>query len=340
MRTKGSPAELQRRRERAVQAVREGHKPATVAQVLGLERSTIYRWLRQAQTPHGLDAKAVRRPSRLNDTQLAELQGLLLEGATAHGWGNDLWTARRVTTLIQRHFGLAFHPEHVRKILKKRLGWTSQKPQLQAKERDEEAILAWLAEEFPLILAEARDRDAHLVFLDESGFQLTPTVRRTLAPRGRTPILKCWDNRDKISAISAVVLSPRRYLPDLVFELLPDKENVHAEEVVAFLKRLREQLPRFTVIWDRSRIHWKSRLVRAYLEEHPEIVAEDFPGYAPELNPDELVWCWVKYSELCNLAAERLGHLREEVTNALLWLKTHAYMLWEFLAHTKLPVVT
>jgi transposase len=339
MRTKGTPAELERRRQRAVQAVREGHKPATVARVLGIDRSTIYRWLRQAHSPHGLDAKPVHRTSRLNDAQLAELEELLLEGATAHGWGNDLWTARRVTTLITRHFGLCFHPEHVRKILKRRLGWTSQKPQIKAKEQNQEAILAWLAEEFPLIVAEARDRDAHLVFLDESGFQLTPTVRRTLAPRGQTPILKCWDKRDKISAISAVVLSPQRYLPDLVFELLPDKKNVHAEEVVAFLKRLRERLPRFTVIWDRSRIHWKSRLVRAYLAEHPEIVAEDFPGYAPELNPDEMVWCWVKYSELCNLAAENLGHLRAEVTAALEWLKTHAYMLWEFLAHTKLPLV-
>jgi transposase len=339
MRPQGTPAELERRRRRAVQAVREGHQPATVAQVLGIDRSTIYCWLRQAQNPHGLDAKTVHRPSRLNDAQLAELEVLLLEGATAHGWSNDLWTAGRVTTLITRHFGLSFHPEHVRKILKRRLGWSSQKPQIKAKERNEEAILAWLAEEFPLIVAEARDRNAPLVFLDESGFQLTPTVRRTLAPRGHTPILKCWDNRDKISAISAIVLSPRRYLPDLVFELLPDKKNVHAEEIVAFLKQLRERLPRFTVIWDRSSIHWKSRLVRAYLAEHPEIVVEDFPGYAPELNPDELVWGWVKYSELCNLAAANLGHLREAVTAALVELKTHAYMLWDFVTHTKLPLV-
>jgi transposase len=339
MRTKGTPAELERRRQRAVQAVREGHKPATVAQVLGLDRSTIYRWLRLARTPHGLDAKLSPRPSRLNDTQLRELEGLLLQGAAAHGWSNDLWTARRVAALIERHFALSFHPEHVRKILKRRLGWSSQKPQLRAKERDDEAILRWLAEEFPLIVAEARDRDAHLVFLDESGFQLAPTVRRTLAPRGRTPILDCWDKRDKISAISAITLSPRRYLPDLAFQLLPDRKNVHAEEVVEFLRRLRERLPRFTVIWDRSRIHWKSRLVRAYLAEHPEIVAEDFPGYAPELNPDELVWSWVKYSELCNLAAANLGHLREAVTGALVRLKTHAYMLWDFLAHTKLLLV-
>jgi transposase len=339
MRPQGTPTELERRRRRAVQAVREGHQPVTVAQVLGIDRSTIYRWLRQAQAPHGLDAKTVQRPSRLNDAQLAELEVLLLEGATAHGWSNDLWTARRVTTLITRHFGLAFHPEHVRKILKRRLGWSSQKPQIKAKERNDEAILAWLAEEFPLIVAEARDRNAPLVFLDESGFQLTPTVRRTLAPRGHTPILKCWDNRDKISAISAIVLSPRRYLPDLVFELLPDKKNVHAEEIVAFLKQLRERLPRFTVIWDRSNIHWKSLLVRAYLAEHPEIVVEDFPGYAPELNPDELVWCWVKYSELCNLAAANLGQLREAVTAALVELKTHAYMLWDFVTHTKLPLV-
>jgi transposase len=58
---------------------------------------------------------------RLRDDQLQHLEDLLLDGATAHGWANDLWTANRVTEVIRRHFQLSFHPEHVRKILKGRL---------------------------------------------------------------------------------------------------------------------------------------------------------------------------------------------------------------------------
>src|SRR3984957_5358108 len=270
--------ELERRRKRAVEAVREGQKPATVAKVFGVDRGSVYRWLRQARNPGGLDAKPLRRAPGLSDAQLQQLQVLLLQGASRHGWPNDLWTATRVREVIRGHFGITYHPEHVRKVLKRRLGWTSQKPQLQAKERDEDAIRRWKQETFPRILREARQRDAHVVFLDESCFQLTPTVRRTLAPRGQTPILPCWDRRDKISAISAITLTPQWHLPGLLFQLLPDKENFHGAEVVAFLKLVRRQLRRFTVVWDRNQIHSRSKVVRAYLADHPEIVVEDFPG--------------------------------------------------------------
>ena len=330
--------EREHRRKRAVAAVQEGQSPATVARVLGVDRGSVYRWLRLAREAGGLDARPLHRDPALCDRQLHQLEGLLLQGATRHGWPNDLWTAARVTEVIRRHFGIDYHPEHVRKILKRRLGWTSQKPQLKAKERDEDSIRRWKEEEFPRIVEQARQRDAHLVFLDESCFQLTPTVRRTLAPQGQTPILPCWDRRDKISAISAITLTPQRHLPGLVFQLLPDKENFHGEEVVAFLKLLRHELRRFTVVWDRNQIHSRSKVVRAYLAGHPEIVAEDFPGYAPELNPDELVWCWTKYGRLCNYAAPNLRELRERVEAELEDLRDHPYNLLDFIDHTELPL--
>ena len=65
---------------------------------------------------------------------------MLLEGAKAHGWRTQLWTAARVAEVIRRHFGISYHPEHARKIVKRRLHWSSQKPQKKAKERDEVAI--------------------------------------------------------------------------------------------------------------------------------------------------------------------------------------------------------
>lgn len=338
MRPTITPLERERRRKRAVEAVHEGQPPSTVARVLGVDRGSVYRWLRMDRRPGGLDSKPLHRDPALSDQQLRQLEQLLLQGASRHGWPNDLWTAARVQEVIRRHFGINYHPEHVRKVLKRRLGWTSQKPQTKAKERDEDAIRRWREEEFPRIVGEAQARDAHLVFLDESCFQLTPSVRRTLAPRGRTPILPCWDRRDKISAISVITLTPQRHLPGLVFRLLPDKENFHGEEVVAFLKLLRRRLRRFTVVWDRNQIHSRSKLVRAYLAGHPEIVAEDFPGYAPELNPDELVWCWTKYGRLSNYAAPDLQELRGRVEAELEDLRDHPYDLLDFIDHTELPL--
>ena len=336
MRPHGTPDELARRRLRAVEAYREGQAPSVIARVLGVDRCTVHRWVRLARRPGGLDPVPVVRLPRLSDPQLRQLEQLLLQGATRHGWATDLWTAARVTEVIRRHFGVSYHPEHVRKVLKRRLRWTSQKPQKKARERDEDGIRRWMEAEFPRIAREARQRDAHLVFLDESCYQLTPTVRRTLAPRGQAPLQRYRDRRDKISAISAITLTPRRHLPDLAFWLLPDKENFHGEEVVEFLRQLRQQLPRFTAIWDRNKIHGRSRVVKAYLAGHPEVVAEDLPGYAPELNPDELVWCWTKYSRLANYPAPSLAALRERVQAELTELKERAYMLWDFLDHTGL----
>jgi hypothetical protein len=142
----------------------------------------------------------------------------------------------------------------------------------------------------PRIIRRARRRRAHLVFLDESGFMLTPTVRRTLAPRGQTPILRSWDRHDRIPAISAVTVSPKRRRLGLYFRLLPDDQNAHGEDIVAFLKQLKRHLPGpLTILWDRSQIHDRSKVVRADLGKHPEVVTETLPGYAPETNPDELV---------------------------------------------------
>ena len=93
---------------------------------------------------------------------------------------------------------------------------------------------------------------------------LTPTVRRTLAPRGKTPILKSWDRHDRISAISAVTVSPKRRRLGLYFRLLPDDANAHGEDTVAFLEQLRRHIRGpMTILWDRGQIHDRSRVVRA-----------------------------------------------------------------------------
>jgi len=87
----------------------------------------------------------------------------------------------------------------------------------------------------PRIVERAEEREAHLVFLDESGFQLTPVVDRTYAPRGRTPLVEAWHRKGRTSAISAVTVSPVRRRPNLVFRPLADDANAHGEDTVAFL---------------------------------------------------------------------------------------------------------
>jgi transposase len=167
---------------------------------------------------------------------------------------------------------------------------------------------------------------------------LTPVLRRTLAPRGQTPLLPAWDRHDRISAISGISLSPQQLRPGLSFELLPDNTNATAEHVVAFLRALKESLPRITVVWDRHKVHSKSRLVKAFLAANPSVVVEDLPAYAPTENPDEGVWGWTKYGRLANFAPADTAALRERVQGELTWLQEHPYFLYSFIEHTNLPL--
>jgi transposase len=334
----GTAAELERRRRRAVSLVAQGETRATVARILGVHPKSLARWLRMARQPRGLDAKPPGGPRPgLSDDRLRRLESLLLQGAKAHGWRNELWTAARVAAVIERRFGIRYHPEHVRKVLKRRLGWTSQKPRRKARERDDKEVSRWLDDDYRRIVREAWRRSAYLVFLDESGFLLTPTVRRTLAPRGRTPVLDCWDRRDRLSAISCVTVSPVAGRPNLYFRL--SSGNIHAGDVVDFLEGLRRRLGRLTVVWDRNQIHGKARVVRAWLAEHPEVVAEDFPGYVPDLNPDEGVWGWAKYGRLANLGADSLDWLWEFVWDEMERVKHRPDLLRGFMRQTGLPGV-
>lgn len=311
----------------------------TIARFLGVNRSSVYRWRQRAAQATLTAQPHPHRPRQMTDQQLHQLEALLVQGPTAHGWANSLWTTARVAQLIQRHFGITFHHDHVGRFLRQRLGWTPQKPQRVARERNEAAIARWKRDAFPRIVQQADQRGAHLVFLDESGFMLTPSVRRTWAPRGQTPILDAWDRRDRISAISSITVSPVNRRLNLYFELLPQNQNAHAEDIVAYLRHLRARLRTpLTVLWDGSRIHDRSTLVRAFLEEHPEIVTERLPAYAPEINPDELVWSWTKHGRLSNLAAQNTDWLFDHVIEALYYLRQHPDQLASFIAHTQLPL--
>lgn len=117
---------------------------------------------------------------------------------------------------------------------------------------------------------------------------LQPTVRRTWAPVGQTPIHHSWDRRDRLSAISAITVSPQRRRLGLYFDILD--HNVKTEDFEEFVAHLLRRLSRpIILVMDRYSVHRaaaKSLLARF----GPRIMIEWLPAYAPELNPDEQVW--------------------------------------------------
>jgi transposase len=160
MRPKGTAVELERRRRQAMALLQEGKTQAAVAEAIGTSEASVSRW-KKAHDQGGDAALAAKphpgKPSRLTATQRRRLATLLLRGARKHGYGTDLWTLARVAEVIAVTFGVEYHPGHVWYLLRS-MGWSSQKPERRARERDEQAIATWRQQEWPRIKKRPKKR--------------------------------------------------------------------------------------------------------------------------------------------------------------------------------------
>jgi putative transposase len=159
----------------------------------------------------------------------------------------------------------------------------------------------------------ARDEGAHLVVIDESGAFLCPLVRRTLAPRGRTPILKVpGRKRQKVSLIAALSIAPRGQRLGLYFHDYSDR-HITQHEAAAFLRDLLQHLRgRVHVVWDRGNTH-KGEAIRKVLKDYPRLTLHWLPPYAPELNPVEFLWNHIKYGRTANYTPRDLAELEQRI---------------------------
>jgi len=153
MRPNGSAEELERRRHRALALVREGLSLNEVARRIGCHASSVMRW-RDAVQRGGKEAIKPKptpgRPPRLTAKQKARLLRYLMEGSMSHGYRTDLWTTQRMANLIHGKFDVHYHRDHVGRLLHS-LGWSCQKPDRRAIQRDDEAIEEWKRREWPRI---------------------------------------------------------------------------------------------------------------------------------------------------------------------------------------------
>ena len=148
MRPKGSAEALEMRRMIAVRMLQAGKGVREVSRLVGVSPASVSRWKKvlQEQGVEGLRAKPhPGRPPRLTADQKQRLAEILRQGARAAGFPTDLWTLRRVAQGIQREFGVSYHPGRVWYLLRE-MGWSPQKPQRRARERDEAAIRTWRAQ--------------------------------------------------------------------------------------------------------------------------------------------------------------------------------------------------
>lgn len=153
METSLSRMEAERRRFRAAALLDQGLSQAEVARQVGASPGAVSQWAKARRD--GGDAALQAKPHpgptpKLNDQQMTQLKDLLLQGPLEHGWPNELWTLSRVALLIQKHFGATYDPSGVWHVLN-RMGWSCQKPESRARERDEDAIAQWRKSDWPRI---------------------------------------------------------------------------------------------------------------------------------------------------------------------------------------------
>jgi putative transposase len=186
----------------------------------------------------------------------------------------------------------------------------------------------------------AADERAHIVLIDETGLFLNPLVRRTWAKRGQTPVLESWGrHREKVSVIGAVSISPVAHRLGLYFATDP-KEFFNGERVVTFLRDLLRHLRgKVIVVWDGGTNH-RGEAVRAFLRRNKRLWLERLPAYAPDLNPVEAVWSWLKYAKLANFVPENVRELDDRVLEYLIPLKCDPHLLRKLWDGSDLPFPT
>jgi len=153
MRPYGAAKQLEKRRRKAIELLKSGEKPTTVARRVNSALSSIYLWWQQFRERgnDGLKTKPTPgRTPRLSKVQTKKLIRLLLKGAKYAGYTTELWTLERIAELIEKKFGVKYHPSHVWKMLRK-LNWSSQKPERRSIDRNEDEIRKWKHYKWPRI---------------------------------------------------------------------------------------------------------------------------------------------------------------------------------------------
>lgn len=278
-------------RRLAVQRVFDGESPKDVTLSYGLGDKTIFKWLKIAKEK-GISALAPKpKPGRgctLSDFQADEVKRWILSGdPRQYGFDFGLWTRQIVSDLIYDRLNIELGLTAVGDLLH-RVGLTPQKPMRRAYERNDEEIEEWKEKVYPEIKKDAKKLGAEIFWLDEASIRSDDPLMRTWGLKGKTPTVKTSGQRQGVSAISAISNSGGFW-----YQVYTERFN--SDVFIECLKDLIEnrKKPVF-IITDGHPVH-KSKKVKDFIKTQKGMISIFIlPPYAPDLNPDELVWNYIR----------------------------------------------
>jgi transposase len=278
--------DLRRRVIHAVEVEKLGVVEAS--KIFGVSRTSVFNWckLYREQGQDGLTPKRPGRPKgggQLSAKQAAKIQRLIRDkNPNQLKFPFALWTREAVRDLIEDQFEIRYSLNMVG-VLLSQWGFTPQKPVIRALERNDEAIRTWIDCEYPKLKKRAKKENAEIYWEDETGLRSDHQVGRSYSPAGETPVIRATGKRFSCNIISAI--NNRGKMRFMVF-----KGGFNQAKMIEFLKRLIEDTQRkVIVIADGHPAHRGKKLNEWLATRKDQIELIIMPGYAPELNPDEML---------------------------------------------------
>lgn len=332
-----TPEQQEEIRRRAVSMVQKGTPPQEVSDQLGVALRSLFYWMARYRSGGWGGLKTGSRsgrPAKLDDADLKYIFDTVTEGdPRQQGFPFALWTLKMVVQMIRRDLGTELSRWSVSRLLKQ-MGLSVQRPVWRAWQQDPDAVKRWQSRQFPALRAYAKRTKAKVYFADEASIRSDYHSGTTWAARGKTPVVKSTGARFSCNMISAV--SPLGELRFMVTD-----QNMNAGLFCEFLDRLMHgEDGKVLLIVDGHPAH-KSRKVRKHVEAYGgRLQLYLLPGYSPELNPDELVWNWVKNQKLGKDSGitDKNGLIRA-ARNALTSLQRRVAVVKSFFEHPDLKYI-
>jgi transposase len=314
-------------RKIAVQRVLDGEPAIEVTRSLGLGDKTIFRWLKIHKAGGYSALSPIPRSGRNRKLSLSEEQEVkrwvIGKDPRQHGFDFGLWTRQIVSDLIQARFEITLSVTAVGELLH-RLGITPQKPLRRAYERDEKAVIEWKEKVYPLIRKEAKKQGATIFWLDEASIRSDDPLQRTWGLKGQTPIVKTSGQRQSINAISALSNTGAFWYHVYTGRFNADK---CIECFTSFMKYKKQ--PVF-IIMDGHPVHKSKKVAEFVLSKKGNLQIFFLPPYAPDLNPDELVWNQMRHIGTSKKPLKQGESLKHRAVSDLEKIKSNKKLIKSF----------
>jgi transposase len=296
-------------------ALAQGQSVSDVAEMLSLGEQTVrdYRnqYLFKGMASLGYKAPP-GRPSKLTKAQRQQLAQWIKASPQDSGYTSGCWHTPMIQDLIQRHFGVVYHPHYIATLLKN-MGFSYQKARFVSDHLNEAKRLAWRQTRWPKILCQAKQQNALLLFGDEASFAQWGSLSYTWALRGQQPEVPTSGKRKAYKVFGLIDYFSGRFF----YKAHTGRFNSQSDADF-LLDVLRQTTRPVVVIQDGARYH-TSKAMQAFFEAHTDrLTIEQLPAYSPDFNPIEHLWKKVKKEATHLKHFPEFTDLQQEVDRALL----------------------